>query len=330
MTRREWMTALPLALACCGGNTGRRRLVVSAFPGNSANGLYVAQEDGHFARQGLEVDVRLSTSTPQSIPLLARGQYDVSFGGVSAAFLNAASGGLPLRIMAVLDKAQPNCGGTGTLYGRRTLYPKGLRDLRLLRGRRVAIASRNAVSGFFFDAMLLSAGMTLRDVELLEMRQPEAVAALVAGGIDAALCSHGETDLDALSSKIVKGLSVGEVKPNLQYSFAYYGRSLTEAGPEARIRFLTAYFQGARDYDRGRIPKALSQLTSGNASTAAQSVESCHFSVAATESLDAGSLEQFAEWALRNGYCRRKPDTASILDAAVLAEAQRRFRSAAG
>ena len=330
MNRRQWLSAYPiLLLNACRGRRSLHKLRVSAFPGTSASGLYLAEEAGCFQSLGLEVEIRLTSSTPQTVPLLASGQLDASFGALSAAFLNAAARGLPIRIVAVLDRASPRCGGTGTLYGRRAVFPEGLTNLRRLKGRRVAISARSGVSGFFLDILLGTAGMSSGDVQVVELRQEEAVAALVGGNIDAAVCSHGELELDALSSKIVRGLSVGEVFPDLQYSFAMFGPSLLGAPPEIGIRFLTAYFRGARDYQLGKRPRALRELARAARPELKLAREACHWSAGAEEIIDPHSVQRFLDWALRKGFCRRKPELAQLIDTRYLGEAQRRFRDGA-
>ena len=59
------------------------------------------------------------------------------------------------------------------------------RTIKDLRGRRVAIPSRFAVDHLFVRRMLKEHGMTVRDVELVEMAPPEMPAALYARQVDA-------------------------------------------------------------------------------------------------------------------------------------------------
>ena len=60
-----------------------------------------------------------------------------------------------------------------------------VRTIKDLRGRRVAIPSRFAVDHLFVRRMLKEHGMTVRDVELVEMAPPEMPAALYARQVDA-------------------------------------------------------------------------------------------------------------------------------------------------
>src|SRR4030095_330625 len=68
------------------------------------------------------------------------------------------------------------------IVGRAEPPVKTIRDLR---GRRTAIPSRFAVDHLFVRRMLKEHGMTVRDVELVEMAPPEMPAALYAMQVDA-------------------------------------------------------------------------------------------------------------------------------------------------
>src|SRR5262245_25773702 len=59
------------------------------------------------------------------------------------------------------------------------------RTMRDLRGKRVAIPSRFAVDHLFVRKMLKENGMTVADVELVEMAPPEMPAALYANQVEA-------------------------------------------------------------------------------------------------------------------------------------------------
>ena len=59
------------------------------------------------------------------------------------------------------------------------------RTFRDLRGKRIAIPSRFAVDHLFVRRMLKESGMTVRDVELVEMAPPDMPAALYARQVDA-------------------------------------------------------------------------------------------------------------------------------------------------
>ena len=103
-------------------------------------------------------------------------------GQVNAAYLLApmvmelADRGVPARIVALGHRS-------GAVIMVRADAP--YTSVRDLRGRRVAIPSRFAVDHIFVRKMLHESGMTVRDVELVEMPPPDMPAALYANQVAA-------------------------------------------------------------------------------------------------------------------------------------------------
>src|SRR5258705_1312858 len=77
-----------LAAGCSGGGGGsgapggleKTNLVVAAVPAMASAGLYIAQDRGLFAAEGLHVTILSATSGPTAIAKQLAGQYDVTVG----------------------------------------------------------------------------------------------------------------------------------------------------------------------------------------------------------------------------------------------------------
>lgn len=95
-------TAL-LASACSSGGSGgssgsgsgpeKQDIVVAAVPGEGAAGLFLAEKKGLFAKQGLHVTIKVSTSANTVIPEMLNGSVDVDSGEWSSV-MGAQSAGV--------------------------------------------------------------------------------------------------------------------------------------------------------------------------------------------------------------------------------------------
>jgi NitT/TauT family transport system substrate-binding protein len=130
------------------------------------------------------VDVTLADSVAEFSKYSGWPELKESFmaGKVQAAYLLApmvmdlVDSGVAAKIVSLGHRS-------GAVIMVRTDSPvKSLKDLR---GRRIAIPSRFAVDHLFVRRMLKENGMTVRDVELVEMAPPEMPAALYANQVDA-------------------------------------------------------------------------------------------------------------------------------------------------
>src|SRR5512132_2623402 len=130
------------------------------------------------------VDVTLADSPAEYSKYSGWPELKESFmaGKVKAAYLLApmvmdlVEGGVDAKIVSLGHRS-------GACIMVRTDSPA--RTIRDLRGRRIAIPSRFAVDHLFVRRMLREQGMTVRDVELVEMAPPEMPAALYARQVDA-------------------------------------------------------------------------------------------------------------------------------------------------
>ena len=130
------------------------------------------------------VDVTLADSIAEYQKYSGWPELKESFmaGKVRAAYLLApmvmdlVDSGVPAKIVSLGHRS-------GAVIMVRTDSPA--RSFHDLRGKRVAIPSRFAVDHLFVRRMLKESGMTVRDVELVEMAPPDMPAALYARQVDA-------------------------------------------------------------------------------------------------------------------------------------------------
>jgi NitT/TauT family transport system substrate-binding protein len=155
-----------------GDATGTITLGFSAWPGWFP--WQVAQEQGLFTKNGLNVDLRYFDSYTDSINAVSTGVI-----GANSQTLNdtiaSASGGAKLKIVLVND----NSTGNDKIIAR-----EGINSVADLRGQKVAI-EEGTVDHYLLQLALAEAGLTDKDVQLVPLLTDAAAAAFVAGQVDA-------------------------------------------------------------------------------------------------------------------------------------------------
>ncbi len=117
----------------------------------------------------------------QQVQRLARTQGIAHVGQLQAAYMLAplimdlADSAIPVKVVSLGHRS-------GAVIMVRT--DSSYKNFKDLRGKRVAIPSRFAVDYLFLRKMLMKEGMTLKDVEVLEMAPPDMPAALYAKAVD--------------------------------------------------------------------------------------------------------------------------------------------------
>ena len=212
-------------------------------------GFYVAADQGYFREQGLDVDMTPFDSAARMVAPLGAGQLDAGGGAHSAGMFNAVARGIELKLVA--DKGSSPAGfGPQALMFRRDLAEGGqLRGPADLRGLRVAVSARGATTEVSLAHWLRPHGLTVDDVDVVELGFGDHVSALAGRSIEAAI---------ALEPFITRMLDQGiatvyqrndELYPGQQLAEVIYGGQFMRDTPDAARRFMVAYVRALRFYN---------------------------------------------------------------------------------
>jgi len=213
-------------------------------------GLYVAAEHGYFAKEGLDVEFVKGLFGPDAFPALATGQVDAVGGAFGPEMINAVERGVNVRIAGGLSSYVPGF-ESGFLMVRKELIDQGkVNDFADLKGLKLAIIEpRPNLTDYFATRYLKLGGLTLNDVQTVNVPFPSMITALKTGGVDAAHVSEPLATIAVDAQAAVKFKPVNTYAPNgLTVAVLQFGTNLLEKSRETGERVIAAYMQGARDY----------------------------------------------------------------------------------
>ncbi|WP_159500463.1 ABC transporter substrate-binding protein [Microbacterium sp. 18062] len=215
------ITVTALALTACGSGgepaetaaEGELQTVtVGAVPVVDVAALYIGEEQGFFADEGLTVEIEFGQGSAAMIPALLNGQYDIQYGG-SVNVLQAVASGLPLVATAAGGRTT---GVVGEDHGGVVvLEDSDIRSAKDLEGKTVAVNALRGLHEVFLWRAIENDGGDPTTVDFVELALPDMGAALESGQIDAA--STSEPFLGVLGgqgARVVSSLYV-EADPEL-------------------------------------------------------------------------------------------------------------------
>jgi len=180
-------TVAAMTLAGCTGKTTassggpeKPDLVVGAVPAADSVGLYIAQQKGLFAAQGLHVKIIPVTSSATAISDQLAGRYDVTIGNYVSYILADAVGGASLHILAEASLMQPRVQEVLTMPG------SPIKSVTELKGKKVGVNVLDNIGTLLVSSVLADNAMSASDVHFVAIPFPKMAAALQAHQVDAA------------------------------------------------------------------------------------------------------------------------------------------------
>ncbi len=212
-------------------------------------GFFIGIEHGYYREQGLDLEITQFDSAARMVAPLGAGQLDVGGGTHSVGLFNAVARGVGIRMVADKGSARPGHGFNALLFRRDLVESGRLRTPADLRGMRIANSARGTVNEAILLAWLRPAGLTLDDVEVVELGFPEHAAAFLGNAIEAAISI--EPFLTRLADQ---GLAViyerlDAVLPGFQVASVYYSDPFAREQADAARRFMLAYLRAVRYYN---------------------------------------------------------------------------------
>jgi len=293
---------------------------VGITPVTSAAAVYLALDRGYFREEGLDVTLEPFDSGVQMIPLLGTGQLDVGSGAVNAGLFNAVLRGIPLRMVAVQGITSPGHGAVALLI-RKDLFESGtIQNYADLRGRRVGLSSRASANEQVLDAALGRGGLTLQDVDVVEIPLPDMTPAFRNGSLDGAIQVEPTATASVELGVAVRWHTADELTPGLVTSTWIYAPTFADRRSEAGRRFMVGLLRGARDYtnavDRGIDREAVIQTLIRNTPLKDRGIydRSILPGLAPDGYLDADALQHDLGWYVQQGYIGEGLNARSLLD----------------
>lgn len=208
--------------------------------------MFVAQEKGYFAAEGLTADFVYFDSAPPIAVAVVSADIDFGIAGLTAGFYSLAGQGA-LRIIAGANREAPGFHFVAYLASNRA-YEAGLRSPRDFAGHAIAVPQIGSANHYNVSLIMEKYGFDMKSVRLLALQSLPNVATAIAGG---------QADAGPLNATMAMALAgrgaakiigwVGDETP-WQFGGVWTSTKSADNRPDTVARFLRAYIRAAREY----------------------------------------------------------------------------------
>jgi NitT/TauT family transport system substrate-binding protein len=263
--------------------------------------LAIAQAEGYFRAEGLDVELVTLPSSGEATPALIRGELDVAAGMVKIGDFNAMARGAPLRIVADKGHFEEGPCPPGAFVARRGFVAAGRPDsAEHLRKARFATRSLTFIE-HLLDLQLGRMGLALAEMKLIRIPEAMISAAIADDSIDIGALIEPDLTRALKAGRCVVWKTFQEISPGAQLAALYFSSNLLEKNRDAGRRFMVAYLQGVRQYNRGKTPRNLDILASATGLDRELLKEACWQPIRGDGRINVESVLDFQRWAVRRG-----------------------------
>lgn len=182
--------AMLLAQAGSAGKQPMRTLKAAYVTSLSFSPLFRAIEKGYLKDENIAMKLELVRSVSTATAYLGRGQLDLGFGSFSDSLLNAMLRGVEVKVVASMSyyAKDPAVLASAPILVRKQLWDSGeIRKLADLKGKKVAFNSKGGIVSYIVSKALGRSGLTVDDLDIVQMRFPDQMVALANGAIAASV-----------------------------------------------------------------------------------------------------------------------------------------------
>jgi len=208
------------------------RVAYSAISG-AMSPLWMAQEGGHFKREGLDVELLYIGGGSLLIQSMLSGDVPFAY-GPSVPVINASLRGANLVLI----------GNTGNSLVFSIMSRPEIKQPAHLKGKRVGVTRLGGSTDWALDAALQHWGLERRDISIVQTGgMPEGLAGLIAGALGAVVLSP-PSNFRAIKAGMHELVDVGQLNivfPNTPLSTT---ESFVKSNRDLALRFLRGFTRG--------------------------------------------------------------------------------------
>jgi NitT/TauT family transport system substrate-binding protein len=299
------------------------RLKVVTQPFMTFVPFYIAQEEGYFTEQRLEVELVRITVNQEILPALSSGQVDVASGLLSAGLFNAIARGGNFKIVADKGYIDPNQCDSRALVARRDLVDAGVfQSARDLRGHTVNVVPATWYE-YYLARLLETGGLTVGDIKTIEVPVPAIQKAFEQKRLDLAMNSEPWLTRFKLSGHRPVLKTPSELLPRTETAAILYGSTLLGDDLDVARRFMIAYLKAVRRYNEGKTPRNIGLVARFTKLDPELLQMMCWPSLRRSGELNVQSVLDFQQWAIEAGYLEEIVPPEQFWDGRFVADANK-------
>ena len=150
------------------------KITIAAYEGDTGALIYIAEKEGYFKKNGLEVSIKNYGSGKLAADALLAGEADIST-SADAVLVGNSFNNPDLKVLGTVAVAQTN-----GLVARKD---SGITKVEDLKGKKIGV-TKKSTGEFNLGVLLTAAGLSMEDIEVVDLPPGDIVNSVISGEID--------------------------------------------------------------------------------------------------------------------------------------------------
>jgi NitT/TauT family transport system substrate-binding protein len=292
-------------------------LKIAIMPYLSNTVFLIAQEEGFFAEQGLNIEFVQFTNTADIVPMLLADEIDAGAPGLNAGLFNAAARDGDFKVILPLtDFKVKECASIGYVARAEDVEAGIWADKQSWTEADLVISMQalNGIPGFVLAKALEGSGVTIDDMNIAIVDVPAQQEALRTGQVDIVYAIEPNITRLTADGDLALLDSAEQYAPGLAASVITVGPKIY-ADPDVANRFAIAYLKAVRQFLQGATPANVQYAAQLSALDPALIEQICWSDISPSGSLNIDSINEYQAFLLQRGLVDEAVDLNSFIDA---------------
>lgn len=292
-------STVPSAVASAAASAGSNVTIkVVTLPFISFAPFYIADAEGFFAEQGIDIELVNMTQQAEIMPALASGQVDVASGLVSAGILNTIAKGANIKIVADKGYIDPQgCDNIALIASKQLLEQGVASNPELLKGKTM-ILIRTTWLDYAVEKQLKEVGLAVEDMEVTDIPSPSQPEALNSGQIQLTMNNEPWVTRFTEDGHAPILTPIHELLPDAQSAVTVFGPKLLGDNAEVGNRFMLAYLKAVRQYNEGKTDRNVQILADSVKLDPELMKKMCWPQLRPNGEINIASVQDFQQWTI--------------------------------
>lgn len=217
--------------ATAGAGATSASIGITTWIGNTP--LYIAQEKGFFKDLGLDLKIKVFDTVAQGFPAFTSGQLD-GLAPVTSEAVTLAAKGVDFKIVTVEDTSV----GADVILARNSIQ-----SIKAFKGKKIAV-ELGGIGHFFLLQILDQAGLTGKDVTLINTPPDAAAAAFQSGKVEIAYSYSPFSDQAIAAQKDGRVIYSSKQMPTAIADLYIFSSKFVQANPKTIAAFVEGNLKG--------------------------------------------------------------------------------------